>query len=105
MKADWRIPADQEDPLLRSSRREMRVALIFWSVCAAWTLGYAKLNAYKLPPEGEEIALVLGVPAWAFWGVILPWALATLFTIWFALFSMTDHELIEPEPEPEKKNP
>ena len=82
----------------------MKIALLFWAAFGAWTLGYAKLNAYKTPPEGEEIALVLGVPAWAFWGVILPWIVATLFTVWFALFSMTDHELIEPESESEKEN-
>lgn len=83
---------------MRSSRREMRIALIFWAVCAAWTIGYAKLFAYRLPEEGESIALVLGMPSWVFWGIILPWTLATLFTIGFALFSMKDHELVENDP-------
>jgi len=27
MSEDWRVPAEEEDPLLRSSRREMKVAL------------------------------------------------------------------------------
>ena len=93
MNEDWRVPPEDEDPLLQSSRREFKVAIIFWSVFAAWTLGLGKLLAYQKHLDGQ-ISTILGLPAWVFWVVILPWFVATLFTVWFALKFMKDHDLL-----------
>ncbi|MCF6313611.1 MAG: DUF997 family protein [Verrucomicrobiales bacterium] len=93
MSEDWRVPAEEEDPLLRSSRREMKVALIFWAVFLCWVVGLGKYLAYQKPAEGEVLQTMMGVPAWVFWVVVLPWGVATLFTIGFALFYMKDHDL------------
>ncbi len=83
----------EEDPLLRSSRREMKVVIAFALVFAIWSVGYCALNAYDKPAEGEPISLGMGMPSWVFWGVILPWGVAALFTVWFATGFMKDHVL------------
>ena len=94
MSEDWRVPREDEDPLLRSARREMKVAVIFWAVFASWAIGLGKLLAYQKQPEGEMVNMILGMPSWVFWVVMLPWFLATVFTIWFALRFMKDHDLL-----------
>ncbi len=94
MSEDWRVPVEDEDPLLRSARRELKVAVMFWVVFAAWALGLGKLLAYQKPPEGEMIDMIMGMPSWVFWVVMLPWFMATVFTLWFALRFMKDHDLL-----------
>ena len=94
MSEDWRVPVEDEDPLLCSARRELKVAVIFWVVFATWAIGLGKLLAYRKPPEGEMISMLMGMPSWVFWVVMLPWFLATLFTLWFALRFMKDHDLL-----------
>ncbi|MFK5924398.1 MAG: DUF997 family protein [Verrucomicrobiota bacterium] len=97
MNEDWRVPSEEEDPLLRSSRREMKVALVFWLVFALWVIGSGKWLAYQKPAEGEAMNLIMGMPSWVFWVVMLPWAVASLFTFWFALRFMKDHDLLGEE--------
>jgi hypothetical protein len=94
MNEDWRVPKEDEDPLLRSARRELKVAVIFWVVFATWALGLGKLLAYKKTADGEALSMILGMPSWVFWVVILPWFVATAFTVWFALRFMKDHDLL-----------
>lgn len=79
--------------MVRSSRRELKVVIGFALFFAIWSVGYCALNAYDKPAQGESIRLVMGMPSWVFWGVILPWAVAALFTVWFAIFFMKDHQL------------
>ncbi len=88
------MPKEDEDPLLRSARREMKVAVGFWLVCAGWAVGLGKLLAYRKLQDGAGVDMVLGMPSWVFWVVILPWILATVFTLWFALRFMKDHDLL-----------
>jgi len=94
MAEDWRVPKEDEDPLLRSARREMKVAVVFWLVCAAWAVGLGKFLAYRKLEDGVGVDMILGMPSWVFWVVILPWILATIFTLWFALRFMKDHDLL-----------
>ncbi len=90
----WKVPREELDPLLRGARREMLVVLAVWALGAAWTIGYAGLFGYKpVPDDPAALPLVWGMPAWVFWGVMLPWGVATLFTLWFALFFMKDEAL------------
>ena len=44
--------------------------------------------------EGEDLETVSGFPAWVFWGVALPWLVATAWTIFFALRVMEDEEVV-----------
>ena len=85
------------DPIYESSLRELKWILIAWLICCVWVIGYCGLNGYEVDAN-TKLDLVMGMPAWVFWGVVLPWLVATLFTIWFVLFKMQDHPLpIEPD--------
>jgi hypothetical protein len=55
-----------------------------------WVLGYSALYAY--PKDPSTMRLTFGLPTWVVWGILLPWILATMITIWFCLFVMEDHE-------------
>jgi hypothetical protein len=72
----------------------MWAVFAIWLVFCVWVVGYCKLRAYQLP--GEELTTVLGMPAWVFWGVAVPWCAATIVSILFASFIMKDHRLEEP---------
>lgn len=90
---DWRVSRKDEDPLVRSARREMGVVLGFWVVFALWTVLACWWLGYRAPLDPDSMKLVMGMPLWVFWGIVIPWLAATLFTIWFALFFMKDHDL------------
>jgi len=83
----------QEDPVLRSSRREALVVLCVWLGALAWTVGYCWRHGYGRPAEG--LTFVLGFPDWVFWGIVVPWAACILFSFWFAFRFMTDEDLGE----------
>ena len=61
--------------------------LCAWAVCLVWTVGYSALFGYGAP--GTEGSLVLGVPSWVFYGVLLPWVVATRL-----------QRVVQPEPHP-----
>ncbi len=90
---DWRVSREDEDPLVGSARRELGVVLGFAVTFALWSVGFCALFGYRTPAEGEPLRLVMGMPWWAFWGVMVPWFAAGLFTLWFAMFYMKDHDL------------
>mgnify|MGYP006969422206 CR=1 FL=1 len=92
------------DPVVKHGRREAAVILLVWFSSLVWTIGYTQTYGYEVPEGG--VATVLGMPAWVFWGVALPWVLATLFNILFAVFFMANDDLGESlEPPPEQGNP
>lgn len=79
------------DPVYTHSLREAMVALAAWAVCLVWTLAVCGTRGYV--QDDEPVPLTLGMPSWVFWGVVVPWVAATLFTLWFALFWMSHDEL------------
>jgi len=38
----------------------------------------------------HKLALVLGLPAWVFWGIALPWCIATCFSVYYAMQLMDE---------------
>lgn len=78
------------DPVFLNARREALLILLAWFVCLLWTVGYCAFAGYNVPPE--EISVILGMPAWVFWGVFIPWIGATLFSVWFGLFYIVEEE-------------
>ena len=88
------------DPVFLNSRREAKVIFFFWLCGLLWCvpccylLGYGEQNA-------ESMSVVLGVPAWLFWGIALPWLLADVATTWFCFYFMKDDPLDEVEGESE----
>ena len=109
--------ASPPDPLFVSSLRELRWIVIVWAISFAWVIGYCIVAGYdsaaydglehglehgleasggQIGARDVELRLVLGMPSWVFWGVMLPWILVTLLTAWFALTQMADHPLENP---------
>lgn len=81
-------------PIKDNAVRESLWIIGAWGVFAVWVL----TASYWLPTTTPESPrLVLGMPMWIVLGVLLPWCVATIFTIWFSLAMMTD----DPEPETE----
>ncbi|MDE2835599.1 MAG: hypothetical protein OXM02_13940 [Bacteroidota bacterium] len=70
------------------ARKESLHIVTAWLVCGAWTLGYCALFAYSEEPP----ALIWGLPSWVLFGIVLPWALATVFSIWYALVAIQDDD-------------
>ena len=94
-------PINRLDPTLRHSRREAVVILIAFAALLIWSVTFCYLAGYHQPVEGR-IAKVLGIPAWVFWGVLIPWLAADLFTIWFCFRFMANDPLDQPsDPPPE----
>jgi len=83
------------DPAFLHTRREAGLILVAFLVCLCWTVGFSAWAGYE--PVPEETRLVMGVPFWVLWGVVVPWLVATVFTVLFALFGIADDDLGEDE--------
>ncbi len=84
--------ADPEyDKTFLNTRREAWIILLAWVVCLVWTVGYSWFAGYG--QAGDDVQLILGMPAWVVWGVLVPWLSATVFSVVFALFYMSDDAL------------
>jgi len=82
------------DPVFLHARREAIVILIAWLVCFVWSVTYCTQTGYHLSPE-EPLAMLWGMPRWVFIGIVIPWAAADLFAVWFCFFFMVDDDLGE----------
>lgn len=81
------------DPVYVHARREALEIMASWAVAMVWTVGYCAAYGYGL--EAEEIKLVWGIPAWVFWGVAVPWLVASAFTLYYSLVRMKKDSLGE----------
>jgi hypothetical protein len=91
------MAADKEQRLLRNARREGLLILGVWLAALVWcvSVGYFAGS----PPSSGELSLVLGMPAWVFWGVALPWGICLVFSVWFCFAYIADDDLgRDPEP-------
>ncbi len=79
------------DAVFVQSRRELIGILLIWLLFAGWVLGAAYLLAYADPDR--PVTLVLGMPAWVFWAVAMPWLGANLVIIAFCMLGMKDQSL------------
>ena len=86
---------DNLDPVYRTARREATIILCTWLVCLAWTVGSCWTNGYT--SAGQPLSITWGIPTWVFWGILVPWFLATAWSISFGLFFMKEQSL-EPTP-------
>ena len=89
------------DPVYEHTRRETFVIICAWVVFCVWVVGVSLLTGYRVDPD--TMKTVMGMPAWVFWGVGLPWLASNVFIIWFALKYMVDDPLGEDEDEPIEK--
>ena len=61
-------------------------------VCSTW--GY---DASAIEPA--EVGLTMGMPTWAFWGLLVPWVAVNVLTILFCFVWMKDDDLTDPAEE------
>lgn len=85
------MPTPQEDPLVRSARREALIVGAISLVSMAYTLVYCGIYAYGR--KASEIEIIFGFPDWVFWGVLVPWGICTVISIVFAFWIMQDDPL------------
>jgi hypothetical protein len=57
------------------------------------TLGASAIGLRPLRPYPEHVQLLLGMPTWVFWSVVLPWAICLGFSVWFCFGYMADDDL------------
>lgn len=86
-------PQPAADPVLEHSRHELRWILLLWLGCFVWVIGYCSLFGYRT--EGGEVQIVLGMPSWVLWGVLLPWLVATILSSVFALWGIANDPLVD----------
>jgi hypothetical protein len=88
-----------EDPVLRSARKEAVVVFLIWLAALLYTIPYCYLNGYNRPVE--SLKFVLGFPDWVFWGILTPWTVCVLLSLYFGHHFMRDEDLGEELPEQE----
>jgi hypothetical protein len=90
---DPRPPADRAAAarLFRNARREAVTVAVVWLLALLWTVGYCARHAYGR--AADDLGTVLGFPDWAFWGIFVPWALCTSFTVVYCLWGVADDDL------------
>ena len=88
-------PGKQYQRIFLNSRREAIVIFCLWAVCLVWAVPYCYLNGFPKEFDPDSFSTFLGVPAWLFGGIVLPWLLADVFTTWFCFFFMKDDDLEE----------
>jgi hypothetical protein len=86
-----REPAGKEQRLLRHARREGLLIMFIWAATLVWSIGSGYALGNQRPPH--ELHLILGIPTWVFWSVVLPWLLCLAFSVWFCFAYMADDDL------------
>jgi hypothetical protein len=83
--------SEKEQQLLRHARREGLIIMAVWGISLLWSMIVGYFMGYRR--KAEEMSLILGMPDWVFWSVVLPWALCFAFSIWFCFVFMADDDL------------
>lgn len=91
------------DPVLKHARSEAVIIFIVFAIHMAWSITWCYFNGYNLPSE-QPVDTVFGIPSWIFWGVIVPWLVVDLFSVWFCLWYMALDPLGEDSAESESSN-
>lgn len=69
------------------------LAVGMWLAAMCYSVAYCYLNGYGRAVE--TLRFVLWFPDWVFWGIVVPWLVATLASIIFAFRVMGDQPLGE----------
>ncbi len=85
------LPSAREQQLLKHARREGLLIMAIWAICLVWS----SLSGYFLGynTQAANVSLILGMPSWIFWSVVLPWSLCLIFSVWFCFSFMADDDL------------
>ncbi|MGD9857460.1 MAG: DUF997 family protein, partial [Planctomycetaceae bacterium] len=58
-----------------------------------WVVPFSYFYGYHEIADPNELKTIIGIPAWVFWGVFVPWIVCTLVTIGICLWFIQDDEL------------
>ncbi len=86
---------DRYDPVFLHARREALVILGLFSIFMVWSISWCYFGGYLAPEEQANVSILLGMPSWAFWGILLPWLAVDVVAVWFCFFFMFDDDLGE----------
>lgn len=86
------LNGSSSDVVWKHSLREAIEILVVGAVFMVWTVGYSYCYGYG---SDARTSLIFGIPAWAFWGIAVPWGTATLVSIAFAFWRITDDRLVD----------
>ncbi len=87
--------SSEYDPVFLHSRREAIIIFCVWLVGLFWAVPYCYLNGYGKDFDPQNFSTTWGIPTWLFWGILVPWIVADVFTAWFCFFYMKDDDLGE----------
>jgi len=88
-----------EDPALHSARREAWVVFAIWLLAMTYTIGVCSLYGYGR--DVSDLKFVLGFPDWVFYGIVCPWVVCSVVSLWFGSRFIRDEDLGEELPEQE----
>lgn len=75
----------------RHACREALLILAIWLAAMVYILTYCYLFGH--PPDNGQVVLIWGMPSWVFWGVVVPWGVSNLITVWVCFGFMADDDL------------
>lgn len=77
------------DPFFLNARREAIVIFCLWVTALIWAVPFCYLNGYG-DIDPATFSTTWGIPTWLFWGILVPWIVADIFTTWFCFCYMKD---------------
>lgn len=83
------------DATFLNARREGILIFLVWFLCMIWAVPVCYFTGFNSNIDPEKIEMIWGVPEWAFWGIVVPWLAADVFTVWLCFFYMQDDDLGE----------
>ncbi|MFP6700711.1 MAG: DUF997 family protein [Planctomycetaceae bacterium] len=87
------VMGDPESRHLAQCLREVRIVVLLWLAGLAWTLVVVVGWGYVPVAERPEVpALILGIPSWVVWGLVVPWCLEVVAAWWFAVRVLADDD-------------
>ena len=87
---------EQWHPTFVHSRREAIVIFGLWVACLLWVVPYCYINGFSDAVDPNNLKTTWGMPSWVVGGIIAPWLVADVFTIWFCFFYMQEDDLNAP---------
>ena len=124
MPTDSPPPSWQEDPVYQHGRREAIFVLSVWACCFVYTVSYSylygyvvhvpdpastgpspadlvgPLEAWNRDPASVTYPWGLGIPDWVFYGVVLPWCVCFVLSLWYVFAFFVEDDLGEEWEEP-----
>ena len=83
----------------RQCIKEARFVAAIWISALVFCGYWIRQFGYIPPAERPDVpALVLGIPSWVVWGLLVPWLVLILVTWFFAASILKDDEPLQPMP-------